>query len=305
MMTQRMRGLMIGLLLILTGQQLIAQVYLKAEYMGNSSFRDDQNVKTGGKGSAKVLQGGINIPFAVKINENNRPRAWSIGIGGSYTSLKNNKLEQYITLKEIMNVEIGLSHIRPLNDKISLLASLGAGLYMDDRNISNASFSHILGSGGAIVIWHLRPNLDLGGGLALNTTFGFPMVFPAIYFNWKLEGKYEVNISMLNAVELSAGMKMNKYINLNLVAEMSGSLALTKEDGKKKMFTHQYIVTGLQPEIKITPSLSLPITIGMTADRIAYSQERTLKAFFKDMGKEYDPHFSPSFYIGGAIKYGF
>ncbi len=300
-MRQGFWGLFIGCLVL--GQQLQAQAFLKAEYMGSSGFRDENNEKTGGTGSAKVIQGGVNIPFAIRMNEYNRPRAWSIGIGGTYTSMDNKGLSEYIKLKEIVNLQIALSHIRPLNKKISLMASLGAGLYMDDRNLSKASFSNVLGSGGAIIIWHLRPNLDLGGGLALSTTFGYPMVFPAIYLNWRLEGRYEVNVSMINALELSAGMQINKYFTLKLVAEMNGSLALTEQEGKKKMFTHQYIITGLQPEFKINKSLSIPVTIGLTATRSAYYQDRSLKAFFKDMDKDYDPYFTPSFYASGAIKY--
>lgn len=303
MMKQGFWGLFIGCLVL--GQQLQAQAFFKAEYMGNSGFRDENNEKTGGKGSAKVIQGGINIPFAVRMNENNRPRAWAIGIGGSFTSMDNKNLSEHIGIEEIMNLQIGLSYLRPLNNKISLMASLGAGLYMDNHDLSKASFSNVLGSGGAIVIWHLLPNLDLGGGLALNTAFGYPMVFPAIYLNWRLEGRYEVNVSMLNALELSAGMQMNKCFCLKVVAEMNGSLALTEQEGKEKMFTHQYIIAGLQPELKIGKSLSIPITIGMTATRSAYYQDRSLKAFFKDMNKEYDPYFTPSFYTSGAIKYMF
>jgi len=302
-----MRKTCLGLILIsiLVGQQAKTQAFFRTEYLGSSAFRDEENQKTGGKGSAMVYQGGFNIPFAVKMNENDRPTGWGIAMGGSYTNLDNKKLSEHIRLKEILNLQLALSHIRPLNNKLSLLASIGVGLYMDTPSLSHASFDNVLASGGAIIIWHLRKNLDLGGGLALNTTFGYPMVFPAFYINWYIDGKYKVNLSMVNAVELSAGMDINKYAALNLVVEMNGSLALMKVDEKKKMFTHQYITAGLQPEIKLLKSLSIPITIGITADRTAYYEDRSLKAFFKGMKREYDPHFSPSFYCSAGIRYGF
>ena len=70
------------------------------------------------------------------------------------------------------------------------------------------------------------------------------------------------------------------------------------------IFTQQYVITGLQPELTITKSLSVPVTIGLSAYRAAFYDDRTLKAMFKVEG-DYDPHFSPSFYASVAIKYGF
>ena len=78
--------------------------------------------------------------------------------------------------------------------------------------------------------------------MAVNNTFGYPMVFPAIYFDWSTEGRYQIKVSMLNAMEVSAGMKMNKYLNLRIVAEMNGSLALLEREGKDTMFSQQFII---------------------------------------------------------------
>lgn len=71
------------------------------------------------------------------------------------------------------------------------------------------------------------------------------------------------------------------------------------------MFTQQYVTTGLRPEFKISKSLSIPITIGLSPYRAAFYDDRNLKAFFRNMNRDYDPHFSLAFYLGAAIKYGF
>lgn len=301
----RKRWLALIVIGVLLGTEVKAQAFLKTEYIGSSSFRDENNDKTGGSGDAKVVQGGINIPFAIRMNENDQPTAWGISLGGSYTKMSNKGLSDHIGLSEIFNLQVGLSHLRPLNDKLSIMGFAGIGLYMDTPSLSYASFDNILGSGGAIVIWHLFKNLELGGGLALNTTFGYPMVFPALYLNWTLEGQYKVNVSMLDAMAVTAGMTLTNYLDLNLAAEMNGSLALIKTDNKKKMFTHNYISVGLQPVIKLSGSWSIPITAGFTAVRSAYSEDRSLKAFFKGMSREYDPYFTPAFYCSAAIRYGF
>lgn len=102
----------------------------------------------------------------------------------------------------------------------------------------------------SIFVCQIRPNFALGGGIAINSTFGYPMAFPAIYLNWDIEGKFDFMLSMANGLEVSAGLDINKYLTLSLVAEMNGQMALLEKDGKDVIFTHQYIIAGLRPEFK-------------------------------------------------------
>lgn len=281
-----------------------AQVWLKTEYIGSSGFRDADNKKVGGKGDMKVIQGGVNIPVFMKMDENNHPTAWMVGLGASYASMDNKDLSEYME-SQIFNAQLAVSYIRPLSKKWSLLASAGVGLFMNTGSFAYARWDHVMGVGMAAAIWHLRDNLDLGMGVALNTSFGYPMVFPALFVDWRLEGRYMVNVSMMDGVEISGGMQLHKLLRLKLVGSMNGMLAFVERDGKDKIFTQQYITTGLQPELTITKSLSVPITVGLSAYRAAFYDDRTLKAMFKSMDREYDPHFSPAFYTSIAVKYGF
>lgn len=281
-----------------------AQVWLKTEYIGSSGFRDADNKKVGGKGDMKVIQGGVNIPVSMKMDENNHPTAWMVGLGASYASMDNKDLSEYME-SQIFNAQLAVSYIRPLSKRWSLLASAGVGLFMNTGSFAYARWDHVMGVGMAAAIWHLRDNLDLGMGVALNTSFGYPMVFPALFVDWRLEGCYMVNVSMMDGVEISGGMQLHKLLRLKLVGSMNGMLAFVERDGKDKIFTQQYITTGLQPELTITKSLSVPITVGLSAYRAAFYDDRTLKAMFKSMDREYDPHFSPAFYTSIAVKYGF
>ena len=281
-----------------------AQVWLKTEYIGSSGFRDADNKKVGGKGDMKVIQGGVNIPVSMKMDENNHPTAWMVGLGASYASMDNKDLSEYME-SQIFNAQLAVSYIRPLSKRWSLLASAGVGLFMNTGSFAYARWDHVMGVGMAAAIWPLRDNLDLGMGVALNTSFGYPMVFPALFVDWRLEGRYMVNVSMMDGVEISGGMQLHKLLRLKLVGSMNGMLAFVERDGKDKIFTQQYITTGLQPELTITKSLSVPITVGLSAYRAAFYDDRTLKAMFKSMDREYDPHFSPAFYTSIAVKYGF
>ena len=215
--------------------------------------------------------------------------------------MNNKNLHSYIDIDQIINMQLSITNIRPISKKWFLLTTVGAGVY----TASDVKLKNVLGQGGAIFIRQFKPNLSLGAGLAVNNTFGYPMVFPAIYFDWSTEGRYQIKVSMLNAMEVSVGMRMNKYLNLRIVAEMNGSLALLEREGKDTMFSQQFIIVGLQPELNVGNSFSVTATAGVSCSRIAYYTTRTLKAFFEDMSKDSDPYFKPAMYVSMGMKYKF
>lgn len=290
------------ILLLALPENMWAQISVKTGYISSSRYQDEEGQKTGGKGDLRFVEGSINIPISQKLNERNQPTVWMISAGGSYTSMNNKNLQSYIDLDQIVNLQLNLTNIRPISEKWLLLTTIGGGVYATSADIR---LKNILGQGGAIFIRQFRPNLSLGAGLAINNTFGYPMLFPAIYFDWSTEGRYQIRVSMLNAMEVSAGIKWNKYIDLNLVAEMNGTLALVERNGEDAMFSQQYIIVGLQPELNIGNSFSVIATAGVSCSRIAYYTNRTLKAFFKDMSKDIDPYFKPAMYVSMGMKYKF
>ncbi len=264
---------------------------------------DDPRQRVGDcKGSALVYQAMANIPLLVKMNENNRPTMWGIGIGGSYASLNNQHFTPDI-VSEIMNLQLAVTHLRPLNAKWSLMASVGVGVYTPFTEFSRIRYKHVLGSVGVVFIRHLRPNLDLGGGLAINSTFGYPMAFPALYLDWRSGHKFKVNASLSQGLELSVGYHFNDYFSLSLAGEMNGQMALVEKDGKDKIFTHQYLIAGLRPELKLGKSgFSIPVMVGINAVRPAYYSDRTLKGMFSS---ENDYYFQIAPYGSMGIKFGF
>lgn len=290
------------ILFLVLSENMWAQVSIKTGYISSSRYKDEEGQKTGGKGDLRFIEGGINIPVSQKMNESNQPTVWMISAGGSYTSMNNKNLQSYIDIDHILNLQLNVTNIRPISKRWLLLTTIGGGVYAASADIR---LKNILGQGGTIFIRQFKPNLSLGAGLAINNTFGYPMLFPAIYFDWSTEGRYQIKVSMLNAMEVSAGIRMNKYIDLNLVAEMNGTLALVERNGEDAMFSQQFIIVGLQPELTVGTSFSVVATAGVSCSRIAYYTNRTLKAFFKDMSKEIDPYFKPALYISMGMKYKF
>lgn len=278
------------------------QIEMKTEYIGKSDYRKSENEKSekvgDSQGAAMVHQANMTIPLSLKLNENKRPTLWAISANGAYAKLDNKNFTAPLVVDEILNIGMNLTHLRPLNDRWSILATIGGGIFMSNTDFSKAGFKNVLGNVGTVFIRHLKPNLDLGGGIMVNNSFGFPMVFPALYLNWKTEGKYAVKIALMQGLELSVGYDLTKNFRLNLIAEMNGQTALLQQEEKDKMFSHLYMIAGFRPEIKIGKKISIPLTVGMNLWRPAQITDRTLKSMFQD--KEY--YFRASPYASAGLK---
>jgi hypothetical protein len=281
------------------------QISFRTEYLGNSGYYylppgEKPNEKIGdGNGSAIVYQGAVNIPLSMKMNENNRPTAWGVGFGGAYVSLNNKDFTDYM-VSEIMNLQLGVYHLRPLNDRWSMRASVGMGIFTPSTDFSKISFKNLLASGGVVFIRHLNPNLDIGGGVAINSSLGYPMIFPTVYLKWKTNGKFDVKIELVDGLEVSAGYGFSDKFKLSYALEMNGQVALLKKDGKDVIFSHQYIVTGFRPEITLgKKGLSMTGMAGLNLFRPASYSDRTLKGMFAG---DNDYYFSVSPYASVGIK---
>ncbi|PPL02708.1 hypothetical protein SAMN05444682_10333 [Parapedobacter indicus] len=281
------------------------QLSFKTEYIGNSGYYylppgEKPREKIGdARGSAMVYQGAFSMPLSMKLNANNRPTAWGVGLGAAYVSLKNRNFSEH-RVSEIVNLQLGVYHVRPLNDKWSMRASVGVGVFTPTTDFSRISFNNVLGSGGVVFIRHLNPKLDIGGGVAINSSLGYPMVFPAVYVNWRHDGKFDVTIELVEGLDVSAGYGFNDRFKLSYALEMNGQVALLTKDGKDVIFSHQYIVTGFRPELTLGKTgLSITAMAGLNLFRPASYSDRTLKGVFAG---DNDYHFSASPYASVGFK---
>lgn len=281
------------------------ELFFKTEYLGNSGYYylppgDKPREKIGdGKGSAMVYQGAASIQLSMKMNENNRPTAWGIGFSGAYVSLNNQNFSEQM-VSEIMNLQFGVYHLRPLNNRWSMRASIGMGVFTPSTDFSKIGFKNLLASGGVVFIRHLKPNLDIGGGVAINSALGYPMIFPAVYVNWKLHGKFDVKVELVEGLDVSAGYDFNDNFKLSYALEMNGQVALLKKNGKDVIFSHQYIVTGVRPEVKFGKTgLSMTAMAGLNIFRPASYSDRTFKGVFAG---DNDYYFSVSPYGSVGLK---
>jgi hypothetical protein len=114
---------------VLVNMELYGQIQIDSSYMLSSNYRDDTNTEIGGKGDFKDIRLGLQIPVYVKMNELNQPTAWAIALQGAYASMDNTGLAADLCISQLLNAELGVTHLRPLSEKWSLNASLGGCVY--------------------------------------------------------------------------------------------------------------------------------------------------------------------------------
>lgn len=287
------------ILFITMAFNLSAQIIVSSEYIAPASYHDINGKKTGAKSDAQVYTLAFQLPVSYTEDSLKRPTIWFLSMASSYTLFNIKNAATDIGPSELGNLIMSVDHLRPISKKWSLYASLGLGAYADHAQFKKLRSNNFMVNANAVFIMQVLPNLQIGAGLAFDSSFGYPMAYPIFYVDFSVAGKYYL---YFNQGGLKTGIKMNKYINLNLVGTMKGSTGFMKRDEKKMQFSHMYVVGGIQPEFTFG-KIKIPITFGLSCVRPAYYEERTIKDFWKVYTRDKDPYYSISPYGAIAIKY--
>jgi hypothetical protein len=281
-----------------------AQVYLKSAWIGPSDYKDGHTPDASGKGSVYMLRGGLQLPLSVKTDTllhgaDTVPiqSVWAIRFDGSHTRFDHQHMEQHGFPVSVYNYRLGVVYLHTLNQKWTLWSTLGAGVYTSSANIG---IRQVVGEAAVIFVRNIMPNLKVGAGLAFDNTFGFPMVYPGLIVDWAIDGKGGKYFARLNSNEIKAGIKYSDKFQLYMNFDVFGASALYKDE----MFTHMYYAVGVTPEFKVGKYFSIPVTLGISASRNMYVNDRTVQDFFSYLGKDDVPHFTPSPFVSVGITYG-
>ncbi len=169
----------------------LAQISIKTEYISNSKFYDAVADTNTGDGSAMIYSVGALVPLSMQAPKEDdpyqRPTVWGVSLNGTFVQMDNHNFplgKEHPS--QVMNLGVSAIHLRPLKERWSMLMALGAGSYTPENRLSAIRIGeNVLANGAFILVWHLQPNLEIGGGVALNNSFGYPMVFPAFYLKYK------------------------------------------------------------------------------------------------------------------------
>ena len=292
----------------------LAQISIKTEYISNSKFYDAVADTNTGDGSAMIYSVGALVPLSMQAPKEDdpyqRPTVWGVSLNGTFVQMDNHNFplgKEHPS--QVMNLGVSAIHLRPLKERWSMLMALGAGSYTPENRLSAIRIGeNVLANGAFILVWHLQPNLEIGGGVALNNSFGYPMVFPALYLKYKggFSDKFTIDVSLLDGTKVAFGYDYSENLSLKLVANIGGYLAYLRRNGQKEMFSSQTFFVGLEPEFKIGKHVSIPLTVGGSLVRSGRYRERKLSAMFASEAKNEDGSarssvFLPALYFAAGI----
>ena len=301
-------------IILLLGVSSFAQISVKTEYISNSEFYDAVANTNTGNGSAMIYSAGAMVPLSMQASAEDDPykRAtiWGVALSGTFVKMDNHNFPIGKELpSQVMNLGATALHLRPLKERWSMLMALGIGSYTPENRLSAIRIDeNVLANGALVFIWHWRPNLEIGGGVALNNSFGYPMVFPALYLKYKggFSDKFTIDINLLDGTKVAFGYDYSENLSLKLVANIGGYSAYLRRNGQKEMFSSQTFFVGLEPEFKLGKHISIPVTFGGSFIRSGRYRERTLSAMFASEAKNEDGSarssvFLPALYFAAGI----
>lgn len=301
-------------IILLLGVNSFAQISVKTEYISNSEFYDAVADTNTGNGSAMIYSVGAMVPLSIQAFAEDDPykRAtiWGVALNGTFVKMDNHNFPIGKELpSQVMNLGATALHLRPLKERWSMLMALGIGSYTPENRLSAIRIDeNVLANGALVFIWHWRPNLEIGGGVALNNSFGYPMVFPALYLKYKggFSDKFTIDINLLDGTKVAFGYDYSENLSLKLVANIGGYSAYLRRNGQKEMFSSQTFFVGLEPEFKLGKHISIPVTFGGSFIRSGRYRERTLSAMFASEAKNEDGSarssvFLPALYFAAGI----
>ncbi|WP_315022774.1 DUF6268 family outer membrane beta-barrel protein [Capnocytophaga leadbetteri] len=301
-------------IILLLGVNSFAQISVKTEYISSSEFYDAVADTNTGNGSAMIYSVGAMVPLSMQAPAEDDPykRAtiWGVALSGTFVKMDNQNFPIGKELpSQVMNLGATALHLRPLKERWSMLMALGIGSYTPENRLSAIRIDeNVLANGALVFIWHWRPNLEIGGGVALNNSFGYPMVFPALYLKYKggFSDKFTIDINLLDGTKVAFGYDYSENLSLKLVANIGGYSAYLRRNGQKEMFSSQTFFVGLEPEFKLGKHISIPVTFGGSFIRSGRYRERTLSAMFASEAKNEDGSarssvFLPALYFAAGI----
>ena len=304
----------ITLIMLCFAAKTFAQISVKTEYISNSKFYDAVADTNTGDGSAMIYSVGALVPLSMQAPKEDdpyqRPTVWGVSLNGTFVQMNNHNFplgKEHPS--QVMNLGVSAIHLRPLKERWSMLMAVGAGSYTPENRLSSIHIGeNVVANGAFVLVWHLRPNIEIGGGVALNNSFGYPMVFPEFYFKYKggFSDKFTIDINLLDGTKVAFGYDYSENLSLKLVANIGGYLAYLRRNGQKEMFSSQTFFVGLEPEFKLGKHISIPVTFGGSFIRSGRYRERTLSAMFASEAKNEDGSarssvFLPALYFAAGI----
>ena len=278
------------------------QGFINYENVASTTLKDKAGNKYG-TGDLQRINGRVSFPLSRSLNVRNQPTAWGLTLSASYGKMNNEGDARKLNPDEVLNTTLTVSHLRPLSERWSMMASLGAGIYAMPDEIRWRS---ILANGAVFFIYRLHDNLSLGVGGGITNSYGVPLLLPMGYLKWQTEGRYNVIIDIANAPKVQVTTEIGKACRLELTAiEIDGMSAVMNVDGEHKLYSSTMLRSGLTASLRVFEKASVYAGVGGVWKRSSRITDRNMKSFFKKFNDDTDRYnFGPSLRLSVGFQYG-
>lgn len=290
------------LLALITTAPIVAQ-NIEYNLISPSNYKTPDGITTG-EGGVHLLSASHQIPLFVKRDNPKGIKTLTATINAKYAKLQNKDGAKALNPNEIINTGAMLTYVAPIAKRWNIVATAGASL---NAHTSYIRLQSIALTGGAIFMYNVNKNLNIGIGAIITTTYGEPVVLPTPFITWKKDGKYSVELNMRGVPELTIATQLNEKTRLALQPfKMEQLSALVNIDGDNKLYSQNILKSTMSVTHRLGNNLSLGAEAGYITYRTARVQERSHKAFWRDLfDSDKRFKFSPSATISVSLKYHF
>lgn len=278
-------------------------ISVETEYYTNSNFKLSNGSVVGSGNLSRSIIKFDNVLTYIPVPEKYGAKIWALSGNVTYAYLGNNEIAKEMNPRDVLNASVNLSYITPINTQWTLLMSLGVGIYAEPKFIS---WNTILANGAALAVYQVSPTFKIGFGGTLTNSYGPPAIMPAVVFDWSTtSGKYEIKIGALEGIKAEAAMALGEKLRLSLTGvDLDAISAVTKVDGKEKIYSSTLIRSYLTPSWQPVKGLNVSMSFGICEWRSCQLSKRRFGYFYKNMFKK-EHRFNASFFTSLGIRYNF
>lgn len=288
-----MKHTLISLLLCLSALTQAAAQEIEISTRGvTCTTLEDHDGNTHGSGSFASVSGRLSLDLSRKIDDYGRPTLWNATIRCNYGSLANHGEADALYPNHMLNATVNLTHIRPLRGRWSFMASAGVGVY---TTVDEFAARDILCNATLIFIYSLNPNLSIGIGAGLSSTFGVPMLLPLPYLRYTSGGRFEFTVNMIGMATVTAAVQADERLKLRMdLLDVESMSVIRYVDSRTMVYGHSTFQSALRPELSLGSSSRVYLSVGVAWWRTLRTTRRSLGGFFKSFNHNYRSRFNPS-----------
>lgn len=156
-----------------------------------------------------------------------------------------------------------------------------------------------------VFAYHWIPGVDIGIGAALTNSYGMPLLLPVGYLKWNKQGRYFIDVSMMNGMKLSGGINISDAFRLKFTAlEMDGMSAVIDYEGSTRLYTTVMMRSYVQMEYHFARKSWLSVGTGSNFLRSSSIRKRKIGSLLEHRNEDEKRRFKPSLLLNATLHVG-